>query len=62
MIDVNIPEQAWTLLSEFPSPEDIDRAARLIAAAELDRTAPDLNCGDDYELLGERARELRGEV
>lgn len=62
MIEVDIPERAWVLLSEFPSPEDITKAAELIAAAALDRVAPDLNCGDDYELLTGVARELRGEV
>lgn len=37
-----IPAEAWEVLANFPSPEDLHRAANLIAAVELERMADTL--------------------
>ena len=36
MFYVGVPTKAWELLTEHPSPEDIQKAANLIVAEELD--------------------------
>lgn len=41
--NITIPEEAWALLISEPSVEETERAAALIVAAELERTAKVLN-------------------
>lgn len=58
-----IPEQAWRLLGSASSIRDIEQAAKLIAAAELDRTAHAIdNAPYPYEVLEQRAEQLRQDV
>lgn len=45
--EVQIPERAWTLLTDFPSPEELEQAARLIVAEELERIANSISSNSD---------------
>lgn len=44
---VAVPAEAWAQLTEFPSPEDIHRAADLIVAFELERIAAGIDTVPD---------------
>lgn len=58
-----IPPEAWPLLPSGHSFADLQQAARLIAAAELDRMARAIdNAPYPYEVLEQRTAELRGGV
>lgn len=58
-----IPPEAWPLLPSGHPLADLQRAARLIAAAELDRMARAIdNAPYPYEVLEQRAADLRSGV
>lgn len=56
--ELNIPDEAWELLTNCPTPEDIDRAAGLIVAADHERQARDLE--DQAAVFGEPAADTPG--
>jgi hypothetical protein len=58
-----IPAEAWPLLPSGHPLHDLQQAARLIAAAELDRMTREIdNAPYPYEVLERRAAELRSGV
>lgn len=58
-----IPDQAWRLLGSASSVDELQQAAKLIAAAELDRMSRAIdNSPYPYEVLEQRAEELRESV